>query len=141
GHLPLERMADMVAEGERSGYRFLRRLVDEGENGANRFSRPGEALFAAEADGRLVGICGLNRAPHTTEEKVGRIRNVYVLARDRRRGIGRRLVEEAIAAARGTFVVLRLRAQEAGPARLYESLGFQSCTGIPSCTHLMVLDE
>jgi GNAT superfamily N-acetyltransferase len=135
--LPLDRFADLLAESEASGYRFLRRVVDEWDSGANRFEHPGEALLIAEKDGRWVGVCGLSIDPYLDDPRVGRVRNVYVLAAQRRAGIGRRLVEEAIARARGYFGRLRLRGEEEGPARLYESLGFRPCRGIPDCTHVM----
>jgi GNAT superfamily N-acetyltransferase len=73
------------------------------------------------------------------DDRVGRVRNVYVLAECRGRGAGRRLVEAAIAAARGRFDRLRLRGEEPGPARLYESLEFRPCPGIPNGTHLLEL--
>jgi GNAT superfamily N-acetyltransferase len=137
--LPPERFADLLAESEATGYRFLRRVADEWEGGVNRFLRPGEALIAAEIDDRLVGVCGLSVDPYLDDPRVGRVRNVYVLSEHRRHGLGRRLVEEAIALARGHFDRLRLRGEEAGPARLYESLGFRRCHDIPDCTHIMDL--
>jgi GNAT superfamily N-acetyltransferase len=135
--LPLDRFADMLIESEASGYRFLRRVVDQWESGANRFARPGEALLIAEMDGRWVGVCGLSIDPYLDDPRIGRVRNVYVLARHRGAGIGRRLVEEAIVLARGRFDRLRLRAEEEGPARLYESLGFRPCRCVPDCTHVI----
>jgi GNAT superfamily N-acetyltransferase len=137
--LSRDRFDVLLAESEASGYRFLRRLVDEWEQGTNRFSRPGEALFAAESGAEIVGVCGLNIDPYLGDPGVGRVRNVYVLETYRRRGIARRLVEQAIAAARGHFHRLRLRGEAAGPARLYESLGFQPCAGIPNSTHILEL--
>jgi GNAT superfamily N-acetyltransferase len=137
--LSRDHLASLLAESEASGYRFLRRLVDEWDRGVNRFSRAGEALFAAESEGRIVGVCGLNVDPYLNDPRIGRVRNVYVLVAHRGRGIGRRLVERAITAARGHFRGLRLRGEEAGPARLYESLGFRPCTGIPNCTHILEL--
>jgi GNAT superfamily N-acetyltransferase len=134
------RLAALLAESEASGYRFVRRLVDEWERGMNRFTRPGEALFAAESGGQIVGICGLNFDPYLGDPRVGRVRHLYVLAACRGRGIARRLVEQAVAEARGHFDRLRLRGQEAGPARLYESLGFRQCAGMPDCTHILELD-
>ena len=125
--LPPDRFAPLLIESEASGYRFLRRVNDEWASGVNRFRRPGEALLAAEIEGRLVGVCGLNVDPYLDDPRIGRVRNVYVLAECRGRGIGRRLVEQAITAARGHFDRLRLRGEEAGPARLYESLGFRAC--------------
>jgi GNAT superfamily N-acetyltransferase len=139
--LPLHHFAEMLAESEASGYRFLRRVFDEWVKDANRFSRPGEALLVAEMSGGWVGICGLTIDPYLNDPRVGRVRNVYVLAECRGRGIGRRLVEQAIAAARGHFDRLRLRGGEAGPARLYESLGFRACSGIPNCTHVLELSR
>ena len=138
-HLILSRFADMRAESEASGYRFLRQVVDEWESGVNRFSLPGEALLVAEINGRWVGVCGLSIDPYLDDPRVGRVRNVYVLADCRRTGIGRRLVQEAVSRARGIFDRLRLRGEEQGPARLYESLGFRQCRGIPNCTHIMEL--
>jgi GNAT superfamily N-acetyltransferase len=139
--LTLDRFAELLAESEAAGYAFLRRVADEWASGVNPFSKPGEALFAAEIDGRIVGVCGLNVDPYLNEERVGRVRNVYVLARYRRLGIGRRLVTTAIGAARGTFDRLRLRAEAPAPARLYETLGFRRWTDSPSCTHVMDLTD
>jgi GNAT superfamily N-acetyltransferase len=137
GDLTPDCFAEMLAESESSGYRFLRRVADEWERGVNRFSRPGEALLVAEVDDRWAGICGLSVDPYLQDPRVGRVRNVYVLAGYRRVGIGCRLVAEAIARARGHFDRLRLRAEEESPARLYESLGFRPCSGIPDCTHIL----
>jgi GNAT superfamily N-acetyltransferase len=135
-----DRLAVLLAESEAGGYRFVRRLIDEWERGINRFSRPGEALYAAESGGQIVGVCGLNVDPYLRDPRVGRVRHFYVLAECRGQGIGRRLVGRAIAEARGHFHQLRLRGQEAGPARLYESLGFRPCAGMPDCTHILELD-
>jgi GNAT superfamily N-acetyltransferase len=137
--LAYDRLAEMLAESEASGYRFLRRVVDEWSRGDSRFSHPGEALLVAESQGRWVGICGLNIDPYLDDPRIGRLRNVYVLAEWRRCGIGRRLVQEAVSRAHGQFDRLRLRAEEAGPARLYESLGFCRFHDIPGCTHIMDL--
>lgn len=138
-NLTLSRFAELLAESEALGFRFLRRVVDEWESGVNCFSLPGEALLVAEMNGRWVGVCGLSIDPYLDNPRVGRVRNVYVLAECRRTGIGRRLVEEAVFRARGSFDRLRLRGEELGPARLYESLGFRKCRGIPNCTHILEL--
>jgi uncharacterized protein len=44
---------------------IVERLHHEWETGTNRFDKPGEALFGAWLDGRLVGGCGLNDCTHT----------------------------------------------------------------------------
>jgi GNAT superfamily N-acetyltransferase len=130
----------LLQQSEASGYRFLRRVANEWESDAIRFDRPGEALLGVEMNERLVGVCGLSIDPYLNDPRTGRVRNVYVLAEFRRRGIGGLLVLEAMKLARGHFDMLRLRGEEPGPARLYESLGFRPCSGIPDCTHVMDLD-
>src|SRR5712692_9919279 len=56
----LAALAALIAEGGQSGSRFVGRLATEWDSGANRFDKPGEALFVARVDGRPVGVCGLN---------------------------------------------------------------------------------
>jgi GNAT superfamily N-acetyltransferase len=137
--LPPDRLAGLVAESERDGLAFLRRLVAEWESGDNRFDRPGEALFAAVGDGRVVGVCGLNTDPYLTTGRVGRVRHLYVAAECRRRGIGTKLVAAVMLAAQGAFDRLRLRTESESAARFYQSLGFQPCAGEPACTHVLEL--
>ncbi len=137
--LPSEALAPLVAESEQAGLRFVRRLAEEWAGCRNRFDRPGEACFAALVDGRMVGVCGLNVDPYTTEPAVGRVRHLYVLSAYRKLGVGRRLVGEVIAAGRGPFGMLRLRTQDPAAARLYERMGFRRCVEIAECTHLMEL--
>ena len=130
----------LVDESERQGYRFVPRLADEWASGANRFDRPGEALFAARIDGRLVGACGLNVDPYTRVVGVGRVRHlyVYVLADYRRLGVGRQLVEQVLDAARGRFGRLRLSTQNPAAAQLYERLEFERRAAADH-THLLEL--
>src|SRR5206468_13009060 len=107
-----------------------------GASGANRLGRPGEALFAARMDGRLIGACGLNVDPYTPAPGVGRVRHLYVLTDYRRLGVGRRLVEQVLDAASGRFERLRLSTQNPAAAQLYEQLGFERRIGAADHTHL-----
>jgi GNAT superfamily N-acetyltransferase len=136
---PVECVSELVLESERHGLRFIRRLAEEWTSGANRFDQPGEALFVARIGERVVGVCGLNVDPFTAEPRVGRVRHLYVLSRQRRLGVGRRLVLEVIGAARGRFGRLRLRTEDSGAARFYETLGFRSTVDADDCTHIMFL--
>jgi GNAT superfamily N-acetyltransferase len=131
---PPDRLAGLVVESEREGFAFVRRLVDEWESGGNRFDRAGEGLFAAVADGRVVGVCGLNVDPYLAGGRVGRVRHLYVAAGFRRRGIGTALVRAVIMEARGTFDRLRLRTASEPAVRFYESLGFRRTDDEPDCT-------
>jgi GNAT superfamily N-acetyltransferase len=130
-------LSELVAESERSGFRFLCRLVEEWTSGVNRFDRPGEALFAARADGRLIGVCGLNTDPYCAVPSVGRVRHLYVATAFRRGGVGRQLVEAVVDAAGGVYDRLRLRTDNPEAARFYERLGFRPCPGQAECTHVL----
>jgi len=140
--LPLASLEALLAESERAGLGLVRRLVDEWVNGTNRFDGRGEGFFVARADGQLVGVCGLNVDPYAADQRVGRVRHLYVLARYRRQGIGRRLVAEVIEAARGGFDTLRLRTANPAAARLYEALGFCSASAAAeAASHRMMLES
>ena len=135
----LTALATLIAEGGRSGSRFVGRLATEWDSGANRFDKPGEALFVARLDGQPVGVCGLNVDPYTDERRVGRVRHLYVMEAYRRHGIGGRLLADVVAAARGPFDRLRLRAANPEAARFYEKMGFAPCTGEADSTHALDL--
>jgi GNAT superfamily N-acetyltransferase len=133
-------LAELVAESEAAGFRFLRRLVDEWISGRNRFHGDGEALFTAIVDDRVIGVCGLNVDPYAGDATVGRVRHLYVMTAFRKQGIGGRLVERVIAAARGRFRCLRLRTDNEGAGRFYESLGFRACAA-KDFTHALNIAE
>ena len=126
---PADRLQPLVAESERQGFRFVRRLVQEWSSGANRFDRPGEVLFAARAGDDVVGVCGLTVDPHADDPRIGRVRHLYVLVPYRRAGVGEQLVADVINTARGRFARLHLRTTNAAAARLYERLGFRPTPG------------
>jgi len=129
-------VAELLSDSERLESRIVRRLVDEWGNGANRFDRPGEALFGARAAGRLLGVCGLNVDPYAGDDRVGRIRHLYVLSESRRQGVGQRLVQRVIQAAQGRFDDLRLHTSNPEAARLYEALGFRPSNERVDYTHV-----
>lgn len=137
--LPVDGLSEFVDESERTGFRLVRRLVDEWQAGANRFDRPGEILLAATLDARLLGVCGLNVDPYAAADRIGRVRHLYVLASWRRHGVGGQLMEEIIHRATGHFDVLRLRTQNPQAAAFYERLGFRRAFDDQFATHFMVL--
>jgi GNAT superfamily N-acetyltransferase len=139
--VPCVSLTALVTESERSGLLFIRRLVADAASGANRFDQLGEALFTANVDDQIVGVCGLNVDPYTARGRVGRVRHLYVMEAYRRQGIARRLVAEVIAAARGTFDRLRLRTENPRAGRFYEAVGFVPCAGEADCTHALDLRE
>jgi GNAT superfamily N-acetyltransferase len=136
---PMGALDALLAESEREGSRFVRRLVDEWVAGNNRFDRPGEALFTARLGDRLIGVCGLNVDPFAAAVNVGRVRRLYVLSAYRRLGVGRQLVLAVLDAARSRFDVLHLRTTNPAAAQLYESLGFHPSTEPADSTHVLEL--
>jgi GNAT superfamily N-acetyltransferase len=138
---PGQALVALIAESETCGFGFVRRLADDWSSGANRFDRSGEALFVARVDDDAVGVCGLNVDPYSAAPEVGRVRHLYVLAAHRRRGVGRQLLAAVVAAARGRFATLRLRAGNAEAARFYERLGFRRRADLLHCTHVMAIRD
>jgi ribosomal protein S18 acetylase RimI-like enzyme len=132
-------LVDLVAESEAEGFQFLGRLANDWHNGVNCFSRPGEAFFAAVAEGRTVGICGLNIDPYIGNNRIGRVRHLYVAVEFRRRSIGTNLVSTVIEASQGTFNRLRLRTETESAAKFYEALGFRCVSAEVGCTHVLDL--
>jgi ribosomal protein S18 acetylase RimI-like enzyme len=135
--LPQDQIGPLLAASEAEGFQFVRRVVNEWESGANRFTGRGEALLGYYTDGRLVAICGLTRDPYLSEATVGRLRNLYVLPEHRGRSIGAALTRRAIELAESAFQVLRLRAATPRAAELYERLGFTATTALDNCTHVI----
>ena len=137
--LPADRVRVLLADSEATGSRIVRRLVEEWAAHTNRFDRPGEALFGAGVGGRLVGVCGLNIDPYAGDDRIGRVRRLYVLTGSRRLGIGKLLVKQVIDSARDRFDSLCLRTNAAAAARLYLGMGFRECTGMGEFTHVLQL--
>ncbi len=134
--LPLDSLRSLVDESEREGFRFVSRLLSEWRSGANRFERPGEALFAARDGDSLLGIAGLNVDPYQDDTRVARLRHVYVRADSRRKGIGRLLVARALAhASSGPFIKVRLRTDTLEGTAFYEALGFGRCLAGSGASH------
>lgn len=130
---------DLIAESEREGFRFLRRLADDWAAGRNRFSGPGEGLWGAWAAERWIATCGLNVEETAPDGRTGRLRRLYVCAGWRRMGVGSFLVRTTLAAAEARFQTVQLRTDNAAAAALYQALGFAAVSGDPNVTHRLRL--
>jgi putative acetyltransferase len=88
---------------------------------------PDAAVFVAEVDGRVVARLSLSRDPHPASRHVADL-GLMVLEDYRRRGIGRRLLDEGVAWAR-SFGIRKLELHvfpwNEAALRLYESFGFE----------------
>lgn len=89
---------------------------------------PDDGVFGALVAGRLVGVVGLSFERREKSRHKGRLFGIYLQREARGRGLGHRLVETALAAARarpGTLIVqLTVSARNASAQRLYAHCGF-----------------
>lgn len=88
-------------------------------------AREAEGIFVAEAEERVVGYITTWR---DIEAGIGHIPNVVVVAEERGRGLGRKLIEHAMDHFRKcglTHAKIETLVQNARGSHLYQSLGFQ----------------
>ncbi|CAI8705726.1 putative acyltransferase [Pseudomonas sp. IT-196MI5] len=115
---------ELETEAVAEGFRFLSRLIEEWENGANRFDQQGECLFGAFRNGRLIAIGGLSSDPFA-EPDVGRLRRVYVARASRGQNVGKALVQQLLELASEHFRVVRLTTDTPEGAVFYLRCGFR----------------
>lgn len=137
--LPADLEEEMLPAAAAEGFVALRWLWDDWRAGTNTFAEPGEAFYVARCDGRLVGVCGVNVDPYAEGQAAGRLRRMYVLPSFRRRGVGRRLVQQAIDGGQRHFHCLRLRTLDEGASAFYEALGFDRVENDEGATHTMFI--
>ena len=88
---------------------------------------PDVAVFVAEVEGKVVARLSLSRDPHPSSRHVADL-GVMVEASHRHRGIGTRLLEEAVGWARSNGILkleLHVFPWNEPALRLYESFGFE----------------
>ena len=133
-------VSKLLEESEAEGYRFLRRLVDQYEDGSNTFNKTGEVLYGVwDHHSQLVAIGGLNRDPYSTKEGVGRLRRFYISSTARREGIGTKLLQRILKDAQNHFQELVVRTDSSGADAFYRANGFSGDLGLPEATHGIVL--
>ena len=113
---------------------MLRRLEENWERGENRFNAPGEKLLGAFLNGKLVGICGLNRDPFSQQPRAGRIRHLYISESCRGLGIGKQLLAVVMADASVWFDFLNTHAPQTAWT-FYQRAGFTLVVDEPRVTH------
>jgi GNAT superfamily N-acetyltransferase len=138
--LPVPGIQVLQSEAQEEGYDFIETLMEEWASAKNRFDAQGEALCGYLDQGLLVAVGGLNCDPFAGLPDMGRIRRVYVRPAWRNKGIGRALVTALVEKARSHFSCVRLRAENAEAARLYESMGFAPIAS-PDATHILFFAE
>lgn len=137
--LPVLDLQPLLEESQALGFNFLEWLIRDYNEATNRFDQPGEALFAIYNRSDMIAIGGLNHDPYLPDSATGRVRRVYVLSLWRRKGVGKRLMQEIIAEARRHYKLLTLRTFDEPADKFYRALGFHKETQLDGVSHSMVL--
>jgi predicted GNAT family acetyltransferase len=136
--LDVSQVESLAAVARAEGFNFLDRLIDEWQNGTNKFEKPSEVIYGAFVDGNLIATAGLT----FQRENLGRVRRVYVHPNYRRQGIAKSLMNTVLSFAQEQYstVVLYTETQEA--REMYERLGFipESPDGPDHATHRLQFD-
>lgn len=136
--LPVAELNDLLTASAAEGFGMIQDLIDHWNDKSNTFSKPGEALFVVQDGSRIVGVGGRNIDPYLNDNKVARVRRLYILPRYRRRGVASKLLKEILNVPLGTFNRFTLCAENPAAHRLYERMGFAP-TGEARTTHQLWL--
>jgi GNAT superfamily N-acetyltransferase len=132
-------LSSLAAEATANGHRMVAHLIDEWATGENRYDKAAERLYCASLDGQICAVCGLNIDPFAGDNRVGRVRRLYVSAFARRRGIASAIVHRLLQDASGHFRELHLRTFDPQACAFYESIGFIPVREVEHCTHRLSL--
>jgi GNAT superfamily N-acetyltransferase len=130
----------LIIESEAGGFDFLRRIPGLVAADAGYLDSARSFVLGAYDAGRLIGIGGVTPDPYLAQDRLGRVRHVYVARSHRRGGVGRLLVNGLEFRAAAAYTRLRLRAVTPGAAAFYESLGYQAISA-DGATHIKSLPE
>ena len=134
--LPAIRTLASAAEAE--GFQFVARWQAELDAAHEQFQTPTTCFLGVALHGRLVAIGGVTPDPYSADERVGRLRHLYVSGEVRLQGIGRILVRALESWAQGVYTLLRLRTDTSAAAHFYEHLGYH-CVEDGHATHARML--
>ena len=133
-------LAEILEESKGLGYGMIERLIREWKSGETDFSKENEAYFAFVADGKVVGVGGVNEEPYLKIKEYGRMRHLYVLKSWRRKGIGSAIVGTTIDFAKKHYILMTLMTPKDGRSdSFYEGIGFEKCTSLNRVSHTLDL--
>jgi GNAT superfamily N-acetyltransferase len=137
----MEEIRSLALEARSEGFRFMERLCVEMESGENRFDKPGEALFGIYESEELLAVGGLNIDTYASDERVGRVRRVYVRPSRRMYGLGVLLLGTIVEHAKPNFDLLTLRTDSETASAFFYSLGFENEPPGNNYTHYLRLAD
>ncbi|MES5939053.1 MULTISPECIES: GNAT family N-acetyltransferase [unclassified Bacillus cereus group] len=129
----------LVQESKDEGFNFLIKLISEYENKINTFNKTGECLFGIFQGEKLIGIGGLNKDPYTENNKIGRLRRLYISKDYRRKGLGNLLLNRLLLHAEKYFKVVVLHTDTKQGDVFYNANGFVKGEVYKGSSHYKVL--
>ncbi len=129
---------ELVKASEAEGFNFIRKMDASWVKNENRFTKNGEFFLGIFEKENLVGCGGLNIDPYIEDEKIGRVRHLYIHPNFRRRGLAKDLMLQIEKSAKKRFQILRLRTFNPEASKFYLKLGYEK-TAEKYATHYKVL--
>ncbi|PGO20102.1 GNAT family N-acetyltransferase [Bacillus cereus] len=131
----------LVQESKDEGFNFLIKLISDYENKINTFNKTGECLYGIFQGEKLIGIGGLNQDPYTENNKIGRLRRVYISKDYRRIGLGNLLLNWLLSHSEKYFKVVVLHTDTKQGDAFYTTNGFVKGELFKGSSHYKVLKE
>ncbi|EEL87471.1 TPA: GNAT family N-acetyltransferase [Bacillus nitratireducens] len=131
----------LVQESKDEGFNFLIKLISDYENKINTFNKTGECLYGIFQGEKLIGIGGLNQDPYTENNKIGRLRRVYISKDYRRIGLGNLLLNRLLSHSEKYFKVVVLHTDTKQGDAFYTTNGFVKGELFKGSSHYKVLKE
>lgn len=132
--LPLETMNDLVGAAGREGYTDVVRLLRARKERERAKALTTELFFLAWDRGALTGVAALERDGRPEKKGVLRATILYVMPPQRRRSLGRMLVERAIAHVGRTFSSIEVTTRAPLAPPFLSALGFARVPGLAEPT-------
>ncbi|MFC1933165.1 GNAT family N-acetyltransferase [Chloroflexota bacterium] len=126
-------------ESDKEGYNMINRLIADYHSGRNKFNKKGEKLIGFLLDNEIIAVCGLNI--ESTNDKLGRIRKLYVLKNYQHRGIGTELVKYLVNHAKPYFEGVVVNIGNLPVDNFYKSIGFEPIVDNESYTYIYGLKD
>lgn len=117
---------ELAKPANKEGFSFVNRLIQEFENGTNRFDRSGEFLLMAYDGQKLIACGGLNQQTNDDddEKQIGRVRRFYVLPKYRQHGVGKQLLQHLESKAISNFSALCLHTDTQLAEHFYQKMNY-----------------
>ena len=119
-------ISELAKQSDKEGFSFVHRLIEEFENGVNRFDQAGEFFLLAYDGEKLIACGGLNqqRSEDENQSKIGRVRRFYVLPKYRQHGVGKMLLQYLEKKAIQNFSALCLQTDTKSASNFYQKMNY-----------------